>query len=381
MDQIKSTNSSDAVRKPSVSVVIPAYNEAAILEKNLGVLCDYMKGLEADYNWELIIVNDGSTDETGDIVDAFAKSRDNVTGLHHMFNFRLGQALRYAFNNCQGDIVVVMDSDLSYSPDHIGRMLAKMKESRAKIVIASPYVKGGKVSNVPWLRKIMSVWANRFIAFFARDRYLEKLTTITGMVRAYDRVFLSKLNLKAMDMDINPEIIYKGMILRARIVEIPAHLDWVVEKGARKDGKARKSNMRILRSILASIISGFIFRPFMFFFLPGVALLFISLYPLAWVFIHTFTFYAKLAGSNLSFSYRLSGAIGQAFMLSPHAFVVSGLAMIISLQLMTLGILALQNKRYFEEMFHLGSSIYRSGQDKQQRKSRRWDPYCRQKYD
>jgi hypothetical protein len=113
--------------------------------------------------------------------------------------------------------------------------------------------------------------------------------------------------------------------------------------------------MRILRSILASLISGFIFRPFMFFFLPGVALLAISLYPLMWVFIHTFTFYGKLAGSGLSFGYRLSGAISEAFALAPHAFIVSGISIIISIQLMSLGILALQNKRYFEELFHLGS--------------------------
>ena len=55
-------------------------------------------------------------------------------------------------------------SGLSYSPDHIEKMLAKIRETRAKIVIASPYLKGGKVSNVPWLRKTLSKWANRFLA-------------------------------------------------------------------------------------------------------------------------------------------------------------------------------------------------------------------------
>jgi hypothetical protein len=75
-------------------------------------------------------------------------------------------------------------------------------------------MKEGKVSNVPWLRKTLSIWANRFLAFFAKDRYSERLSTLTGMVRAYDADFLSRLNLKAMDMDINPEIIYKAMILR-----------------------------------------------------------------------------------------------------------------------------------------------------------------------
>ena len=51
-------------------------------------------------------------------------------------------------------------------------------------------------------------------------------TTVTGMVRAYDRPFLSSLDLKAVGPEINTEILYKAQILRARIVEIPAHLDW-----------------------------------------------------------------------------------------------------------------------------------------------------------
>ncbi|PQP34338.1 glycosyl transferase family 2, partial [Desulfobacteraceae bacterium SEEP-SAG9] len=226
---MNSTNSiiSSIPIKPLVSIVVPAYNEETIIEKNLAALCEYMESLEDEYRWELIVINDGSTDKTGELAEIFSRARDNVHVLHHMFNFRLGQALRYAFDKCSGDYVVVMDADLSYSPEHIGKMLVKIKETRAKIVIASPYMKEGKVSNVPWQRKILSRWANRFLCITApRDGFSDKLTTITGMVRAYDGEFLSRLNLKAMNVEIMPEIIYKAMILRARIVEIPAHLSW-----------------------------------------------------------------------------------------------------------------------------------------------------------
>ena len=346
--------------KPFVSVVVPAYNEAALIEKNLGILCKYMKSIEDQYRWELIVVNDGSTDETGDVAEAFAGARDNVRVLHHMYNFRMGQALRYAFNNCQGDYVVTMDLDLSYSPDHIGRMLSKIGKTRAKVVIASPYMQGGKVSNVPWLRRTLSRGANRFIAFFARDRFLGKLTTLTGMVRAYDRKFLSRLNLKAMDMDINPEIIYKAMILRARIVEVPAHLHWSSEN---LNGKQRTSSIRILRSIISSLLSGFIFRPFIFFILPGIALIMLSLYPIAWTFIHTLTYYQNLPASGGSFDARFSAAVAAAFGHSPHTFIVGGIVLMVAIQLISLGVLALQNKKYFEELFHLGSAIYETNKD------------------
>jgi len=101
-----------------------------------------METLENRFRWELIFVNDGSTDGTGDLAESFAASRSNVLVLHHFTNFRLGQALRYAFSNCRGDYVVTLDVDLSYSPEHVERLLEKIVATRAKIVIASPYMSG-----------------------------------------------------------------------------------------------------------------------------------------------------------------------------------------------------------------------------------------------
>ena len=347
-------------KKPLVSVVVPAYNEAEIIEKNLTALCEYMKSLEGEYSWELIIVNDGSTDATGDLAEVFAQNKNNVYVLHHMYNFRLGQALRYAFSKSQGDFVVVIDMDLSYSPDHIGKMLAKIKESRAKIVIASPYRKGGKVSNVPWIRKLLSVWANRFLCFMAtKDWYSDRLTNLTGMVRAYDGKFLRSLSLWAMDVDINPEIIYKAKIQRARIVEIPAHLNWKLAKREKSLPKRRRSSLKILRTIIQSLLSGFILRPFLFFAIPGFSLLILSLYPITWTFIHTVNHYKKLTQFPMSFDDRLSEAIGAAFQQSPHAFIVGGLALMVAIQLISLGFLAYQKKRYFAELFYLGSNIHK----------------------
>jgi glycosyltransferase involved in cell wall biosynthesis len=346
--------------KKLVTLVVPAYNEERILEKNLSRLSQYMSTLEDEYRWEMIIINDGSTDSTGDIAEAFARQRANVHVYHHLFNFRLGQALRFAFQRCRGDYVAVIDADLSYSPDHIGKMLSKMKESRAKIVIASPYRKDGKVSNVPRIRKVLSYWANRFLSLLAtKDWYSDRLTNITGMVRAYDGEFIRNLNLWAMDVDINPEIIYKAKILRARIVEIPAHLNWQLEKEGRKPSRRRVTNLRLMRGILQSLLSGFIFRPFMFFIFPGFVLFVISLYPLLWALIHTVTFYNKLADLT-PLDNRLSQAVGQAFRLSPHSFIIGGILLLIAMQFTSLGFLAYQQKRYYSELFHLGSSIYKN---------------------
>ena len=116
--------------KPLVSVVVPAYNEAAVIEANLAALCQYLTGLEDQYRWEVVIVNDGSRDGTAQLVEAFARNRPNVRVLHHVVNFGLGQSFKFAFNHCRGDYIVTMDADLSYSPDHIRALLTKIREKK-----------------------------------------------------------------------------------------------------------------------------------------------------------------------------------------------------------------------------------------------------------
>src|SRR5579883_2224026 len=204
---------SDQPYRPLVSLLVPAYNEALIIADNLAVICHYMETLESQYRWEVVIVNDGSRDDTGDRAEAFAKTCPNVRVVHHAINAGLGQALKTGFEECQGDYIITLDLDLSYSPDdHIERLLTKIRETGAKVVVASPYMKGGKVANVPWLRRVLSVWANRMLSSAAK----RNLATLTGMVRVYDAEFVKSLNFRATGMDFNPEVIHKASLLKAR---------------------------------------------------------------------------------------------------------------------------------------------------------------------
>jgi glycosyltransferase involved in cell wall biosynthesis len=346
----KTPRVSKTMSKPFASVVVPAYNEEAIIERNLTLLYDYMESLNDEFRWELIIVNDGSTDRTGEIADSFAARHQNVLVLHHFVNFHIGQCFRFAFNHCKGDYIVTLDLDLSYSPDHIRRLLVTIRNSKAKIVIASPYMKGGKITNIPWLRRKCSIWANRFLSLSAQG----KISTLTSMVRAYDRRFISSLNLKAMDYEINPEIIFKAQLLRARIMEIPAHLDWSFQNST---GKKRKSSMRITRGVASNLLSSFMFRPFMFFIIPGLALILPTFYMLWLIIKYTMKSMLIMTDSVGPLNYRIGAAVANAFEIAPHTFIVAGISLLVAIQLISLGILSLQNKRYFEEMFHLGSNI------------------------
>jgi glycosyltransferase involved in cell wall biosynthesis len=350
--RIERTVQAPGAKKPLVSLVLPAYNEAAILEKTLAALITYMERLGTDYEWELIVVNDGSTDKTGDIAEAFARRHSEIVVLHHHVNFGLGQALRYAFSRSRGDYVITLDSDLSYAPRHIGSLLETIRKNKSKIVIASPYMREGSVCNVPRLRKFLSVWANRFLSSTAKG----SLSTVTGLVRAYDGRFLRSINLKSLGMEINAEILYKAMLLGARVEEIPAHLRWPGTPGA-----PRRSSMKLYRHTMAMLLSGFLFRPMMFFIIPGLGLLVLAAYVNVRMFIHFSTQFQSLP--QYALPDRASAAVAAAYQQYPHTFIVGGLMLMLAVQLISLGILALQSKSYFEEVFHLGTAIHKAVQE------------------
>lgn len=340
-----------------VSIVIPCYNEEAILAGNLDVIIQYMKEREEKYRFEIVIINDGSKDKTGEIADEYAEKFDFIRAIHHPVNLNLGHAMQSGFRHSKGDVIVVLDVDLSYGVEYIEQMVDKLNESAADIVIASPYMKGGKVTAVPFLRKVMSKWVNRFMRLASQEKYY----TFTGMVRAYRRSYILNVNLKTKDYEVMPEIIYKSMILRARIIEIPAHLDWTEQN---KFAGRRTSSMKVIRSTFSGLMSAFIFRPYLFFIGIGVLLFCLSMYQLVWLMYDTLAALPAIKQMVPSINYPFSYSLAAQFKMNPQSFLVGGITLIAAIQFLSLGFISLQNKRYFEELFHLGTSI-RKGAGKQ----------------
>ncbi len=336
--------------RPFVSVIIPAYNEEALLAKNLAELHKYLVSPERNFDWELLVVNDGSSDKTGVIANEFARTHSNVRVLHHPSNFGLGQALKFGFANTSGDYVITMDVDLSYDTRHIDELLAKIRETNAKIVLASPYMRGGTIKNVPRLRRILSILGNRFLRLFVKGHF----STLTSLVRVYDGPFIRSLDLRSIGMDVMPETLYKAMVLQARIDEMPARLDWGPQLEV---GDGRTSSMRVFRHVFSTILSGFVFRPFLFFVIPGVLIGAFSLYVNFWMLVHFFEAVSALDRSGVEYS--LSSAFAAAYKAYPHTFTIGFLSAMLAIQLVGMGLMALQSKTYFEDLFHLGSARLR----------------------
>jgi glycosyltransferase involved in cell wall biosynthesis len=336
-------------KRALVSLILPAFNEEAILAGNLSEVAEYTNANRDRFDWEVIIVDDGSSDGTAAIADDFAARHESFRAVHHHHNKGLGGATKTGVEHSNGKYLVVLDVDLSYSLDHVYRMLDKMQATGADLVLASPYMKGGSIRNVPWLRRILSIGANKFLALVAHGR----LSTLTCMVRAYRGDFARSLVLRSTGMDIMPETVYKSMVMRGRIEQVPAELDW----GQQLAKPKRQSSMRILRHMLSTVLSGFVFRPFMFFVLPGLLLLAFSGWVNTWMVIHVFEALHNVPPDVATDS--ISWAVASAYRDYPHTFIVGLLSLMLSVQLISLGILALQSKSYFEEIYFLGASTRR----------------------
>ena len=112
--------------KPVFSVIIPCYNEEEVLEASFARLNAVMQGLGEAY--ELVFVNDGSRDRTGEMLAALAEAHEAVRVLHFARNFGHQIAVTAGLDAAQGDAVVIIDADLQDPPEVIPEMVAKWRE-------------------------------------------------------------------------------------------------------------------------------------------------------------------------------------------------------------------------------------------------------------
>jgi dolichol-phosphate mannosyltransferase len=144
-----------------LSIVVPTYNERERLEELIGAVTRVF----ADHGiaGEVVVVDDNSPDGTGAIADALA-SRYPVQVVHRQGKLGLGSAVIAGFAKARGDVLGVMDADLSHPPSILPGMLAALRTLGVDVVIGSRYIPGGASKNWPFLRRAMS----RFACLLAR---------------------------------------------------------------------------------------------------------------------------------------------------------------------------------------------------------------------
>src|SRR3989344_2870729 len=192
---------------PKLSVIIPMYNEQENVVNTLKKVSDVLYSMNIDY--ELIIVNDGSTDNTLDLLKKEAEKNRN-----------LGGALKIGFEKAKGEHIITIDSDLSYDAKFIADLYHEAERSNYDIIQGSPYMKGGSALGVPPLRLIISKASNRFFSYLIGVN----IHTVTGMLRCYKKEVIDSLVLESNGPEIMFEILSKSVLLGFKIKEIPAIL-------------------------------------------------------------------------------------------------------------------------------------------------------------
>lgn len=245
------------------SVVVPAYNEGPELGGNLAALARYLSTAQGPYDFEIILVDDGSTDGTYETAQAASLEIPQLRIVRHACNRGLGSAIRSGFAFAEGSVAIVYDSDLSYAPEIVPRLLEQMDRNNDDLVLASPYMRGGKVANVPLLRRFLSREANRFLSFATNGRY----ATLTCMVRAYRLSFFRNFPSIEERMEINPELVFGAIKRGARVSEIPAVLKW---SDGRAKARAGLNLRRTTKQIARTMRYGVAHRPAILLALPGI---------------------------------------------------------------------------------------------------------------
>ena len=219
-------NASSSSTQPPValSVIAPMYNEQGLIAESVAALRRAADAFAAHTGKtiELILVNDGSTDDTLQAAQTAAADDPRITVLSYRVNRGRGYALRTGIAQCRGDYVITTESDLSWGETIIDALYRALIDTGADIVIASPYRPGGALENVPFKRRVLSRLGN----WLLRRTVSQNISMLSGMTRGYRGTAIRSLPLNEDRKEIHLEIVSKAAMLNWRFAEIPAVLRW-----------------------------------------------------------------------------------------------------------------------------------------------------------
>ena len=246
-----------------LSIVIPMFNEAENVEHTFAKVEESLASFDGDY--EIIAVNDGSTDNTLKVLQEIATLNKKIKVISYSKNIGRGMALRTGFKEAKGKIIVSIDADLSYDPKYIIDFFKIFKEEEnTDFILASPYMPGGGAEGVPFFRLWISKLGNKILRFAMPNR----IYTSTGIFRAYRKKVLDSIELESDGKEIHLEILSKAMALGFRVKEIPAILT------SRKRGR---SKFKFKRTATSHLIFSVFEKPMIIFGFLGLLTLGIGL--------------------------------------------------------------------------------------------------------
>ena len=195
----------------SISVVIPVFNEVSTIDTIIErVRFAPVLGLKK----QIIVVDDGSTDGTREILGAITDSE--VQCIFHQRNQGKGAAVRTGFAHASGDIVLVQDADGEYNPDEYPKLLAPLLKGKADVVLTSRFWGSEE-------HRVLYFWhavANRVLTLMSNMMTDLNLTDMESGYKVFKRSILEQITLEEDRFGFEPEIVAKLARPKCRIYEV-----------------------------------------------------------------------------------------------------------------------------------------------------------------
>jgi len=192
-----------------LSVVIPVYNEASTLRQ----IVDKVRAVPLEK--EIIIVDDGSTDGSREVLKKLRFEDPSLKVIFHPHNRGKGAALRTGFKEATGDYVIVQDADLEYNPSDFPRLVKPVLEGKAKVVYGSRF--SGDYKNFMTLH----FWGNKLLTWFTNFLYGVKLTDMETCYKLIPADLIKSVEIKSDRFNFEPEITAKILKRGYKIYEVP----------------------------------------------------------------------------------------------------------------------------------------------------------------
>ena len=196
-----------------LSVVVPCHNE----EKNVGPVVERIERTLKNLDYQLVLVNDNSTDNTLEAIKKLRKKNKRIKAVNRKNNPCFGGAVKTGFSQADGELIVLTMGDLSDDPKTILAMV-KEAEQGFDIVVGSRFIQGGRVVDYPFKKYV----ANRLCNIFTALLFDWRIKDYSNAFKLFKKKILQGVELESDNFSLTVEMILKPMaVKKARVGQVP----------------------------------------------------------------------------------------------------------------------------------------------------------------